>query len=62
VHRLDFLIRDNGSADQPLAVIEFLADLQKRICKSYQFALHELQHEQRAAPVNAHLNDVDDCV
>ncbi|OXC79792.1 hypothetical protein [Caballeronia sordidicola] len=57
---LDFLIPDNWSADQALAVIELIDDLRERICLHYQFALHELLHEQRAPPVNAHLNDVDD--
>ncbi|MGA7815136.1 hypothetical protein [Caballeronia sp.] len=59
-HGLDFLIPDNWSADQALAVIELLDDLRERICMHYQFVLHELQHEQRAAPVNPHLRDVDD--
>jgi hypothetical protein len=60
MHGLDFLIPDDWSADQALAVIELLDDLQARICMHYQLALHELQHEQRAAPVNTHPNDVDD--
>jgi len=59
-HGLDFLIPDNWSADQALAVIELLDDLRERICMHYQFVLHELQHEQRAALVNPHLRDVDD--
>ncbi|MBC8732613.1 hypothetical protein [Paraburkholderia sp. UCT2] len=57
---LDFLIPDDWSADQALAIIELLDDLRERICMHYQFVLHELQHEQRAAPVNPHLSDVDD--
>jgi hypothetical protein len=57
---LDFLIPDNWSADQALAVVELIDDLRERICMHYQFALHELLHEQRAPPVNPHLNDVDD--
>jgi hypothetical protein len=57
---LDFLIPDNWSTDQALAVVELIDDLRERICMHYQVALHEQLHEQRAPPVNAHLNDVDD--
>ena len=57
---LDFLIPDDWSADQALAVVELIDDLRERICMHYQVALHEQLHEQRAPPVNAHLNDVDD--
>lgn len=54
------LVPNTWSADQALAVVELLDDLRERICMHYQFVLHELQHEQRAAPVNPHLSDVDD--
>jgi hypothetical protein len=57
---LDFLIPDNWSADQALAVVELIDDLRERICTHYQLALHELQREQHAPPVNVHLTDVDD--
>ena len=57
---LDFLIPDNWSAEQALAVVELIDDLRERICMHYQVALHEQLHEQRAPPVNAHLNDVND--
>jgi hypothetical protein len=57
---LDFLIPDTWSTGQALAVIELLDDLRERICMHYQFVLRELQHEQRSAPVNPHLSDVDD--
>lgn len=57
---LDFLIPDNWSADQALAVVELIDDLRERICMHYQFALHELLHEQRAPPVIPHLSDGDD--
>jgi hypothetical protein len=59
-HGLDFLIPDNWSADQALAVVELIDDLRERICTHYQLALHELQREQRAPPVNVHLTDIDD--
>ncbi len=57
---LDFLIPDNWSADQALAVVELIDDLRWRICTHYQLALHELQREQRAPPVNTHPTDVED--
>ena len=57
---LDFLIPDNWSADQALAVVELIDDLRERICMHYQVQLHEQLHEQRVPPVNPHLNDVDD--
>ncbi|OXC74864.1 hypothetical protein [Caballeronia sordidicola] len=56
---LDFLIPDNWSANQALAVVELIDDLRERICTHYQFALHELQREQRTPPVNPHINDED---
>ena len=45
---LDFLISDNWSADQALAVVELLDDLRERIAAHYQIPLNELLHEQRA--------------
>jgi hypothetical protein len=59
-HGLDFLISDNWSADQALAVVELLDDLRERICTHYQLALHELQREQRVPPVNAPPNNIAD--
>ena len=57
---LDFLIPDNWSAEQAFAVVELINDLRWRICTHYQLALHELQREQRAPPVNTHPTDVED--
>jgi len=57
---LDFLIPDDWSADQALAVVELIDDLRERICMHYQVQLHEHLQEQRVPPVNPHLNDVDD--
>jgi hypothetical protein len=56
---LEFLIPDNWSAEQALAVVELIDDLRERICTHYQFALHELQREQRTPSVDAHINDDD---
>jgi len=49
-HGLDFLIPDNWSADQALAVVELIDDLRERIVAHYQIALNNLLHEQRAPP------------
>ena len=49
IYGLNFLIPDNWSADQALAVVELLDDLRERICMHYQLALNE-QQQQRAPP------------
>ncbi|AMR78332.1 hypothetical protein [Cupriavidus nantongensis] len=45
---LDFLIPDNWSPEQALAVVELIDDLRERICAHYQLALHDLLREQRS--------------
>ncbi|AMR77267.1 MULTISPECIES: hypothetical protein [Cupriavidus] len=47
---LDFLIPDNWSPEQALAVVELIDDLRERICAHYQLALHDLLREQRSPP------------
>ena len=59
-HGLDFLIPDNWSADQALAIVELIDDLRERIAAHYQIPLIDLLHEQRAPPDNPHLGDIDD--
>jgi len=59
-HGLDFLIPENWSAEQALAVVELIDDLRECIAAHYQIPLHELLHEQRAPPDNPHPNDIDD--
>lgn len=59
-HGLDFLIPDNWSADQALAVVELIDDLRERIAAHYQIPLNELLNEQRARPDNPHPRDIDD--
>jgi hypothetical protein len=39
---LDFLIPDNWSPEQALAVVELIEDLRWRICMHYYLALHDL--------------------
>lgn len=46
---LDFLIPDDWSAEQALAVVELIDDLRERICAHYQIPLQELLREQRAS-------------
>jgi hypothetical protein len=59
-HGLDFLIPDNWSADQALAVVELIDDLRERIAAHYQIPLNDLLHEQRAPPDNPPPRDIDD--
>lgn len=54
-HGLEFLIPENWSADQALAVVELIDDLRERIVGHYQIALNELLREQRSPPGNPHL-------
>ena len=57
---LDFLIADNWSPEQALAVVELIDDLRERICRHYQLALDDLLREQRAPPDNPHPHDIAD--
>jgi hypothetical protein len=57
IHGLDFLLPDNWSAEQALAVVELLDDLRERICAHYQVALHELLREQFAPPGDSRPHD-----
>jgi hypothetical protein len=57
IRGLDFLISDDWSAEQALAVVELLDDLRERICAHYQVALHELLREQRVLPDDSHPYD-----
>jgi hypothetical protein len=59
-HGLDFLISDNWSPEQALAVVELIDDLRARICIHYGPSLHELLRELRSAPDDAHHNDPND--
>jgi hypothetical protein len=59
-HGLDFLIPENWSPDQALAVVELIDDLRERIATHYHLALHVRLREQRAPPDNPHPRDIDD--
>lgn len=56
---LDFLIPDNWSPEQALAVIELIDDLRERIVTHYQIPLHELLRQQRLPPGNAHPRNIE---
>ncbi len=56
---LDFLIADNWSPEQALAVIELIDDLRERIATHYQIPLQELLRQQRLPPGNPHPHDID---
>jgi len=57
---LDFVISRNWSAEQALAVVELLEDLQARIWMHYQLELHDLIREQRSPLEHPHHHDIDD--
>lgn len=42
-----FILPDDWSAEQALAVVELLDDLREQIWRHYQIPLHELLEEQR---------------
>ena len=42
-----FLLPDDWTPQQALAVVELLDDLRDRICAHYQIPLHDLLREQR---------------
>ena len=44
-----FILPDDWSPEQALAVVELLDDLRERIWQHYQIPLHELLEEQREA-------------
>ena len=46
---LSFILPDDWTAEQALAVVELLDDLRERIWTQYEIALHEVLREQRSA-------------
>jgi hypothetical protein len=57
---LDFLIPDNWSPEQALAVVELIEDLRWRICMHYDLALQDLLRKRRSPPGDPHVNDIGD--
>lgn len=43
-----FILPDDWTPQQALAVVELLDDLQQRLCAHYQIPLHDLLRQQRA--------------
>lgn len=46
-HGIPFIIQDNWTPEQALAVVELLDDLREMIWNHYQLPLHELLREQQ---------------
>jgi len=44
---IPFILPEDWTPEQALAVLELLDDLRERICAHYQVPLHELLREQR---------------
>jgi len=57
VRGLDFLIDDNWSPEQALAVFELLGDLRARIWIHYCVKLQELIRQQRSPMLDADLDN-----
>ena len=57
---IPFLIQDDWSPEQALAVVELLDDLRAAICGRYQLQLNELLHEQRCTNTASASNNIDE--
>ena len=61
-HGIPFIIQDDWSPEQALAVVELLDDLREVICNRYQLELIELLREQRCAqapPAASNMDETD---
>lgn len=59
---IPFIVQDDWSPEQALAVVELLDDLRAVICRRYQLQLCELLREQRytdASPDSSGINETD---
>lgn len=50
-HGISFIIQNDWSPEQALAVVELLDDLRETIWNRYQLQLHELLREQQRMPI-----------
>jgi hypothetical protein len=50
---IPFLLPDDWTPQQALAVLELIDDLRDRICAHYQIPLHDLLREQCSPPAHA---------
>jgi hypothetical protein len=57
-HGIPFLIQEDWSPEQSLAVIELLDDLREVIWQRYQLQLQELLHEQRCTQHESHSENI----
>ena len=56
---ISFILPDDWTPAQALAVVELLDDLRERIWAHYQVGLHQTLREQRTAPPSANPADAD---
>ena len=56
---LPFILPDDWTPQQALAVVELLDDLRERICAHYQIPLHDLLREQCAPTPDPELRHTD---
>lgn len=57
---IPFIIHDDWSPEQALAVVELLDDLREVIWNRYQLQLHEQLHGQRCTPTTPPSHNIDE--
>jgi len=57
---IPFIIHDNWSPEQALAVVELLDDLREMIWNHYQVPLHKLLREQYCTSTTSSSNGIDE--
>ncbi len=57
---IPFIIQDNWTPEQALAVVELLDDLREVILNRYRIQLHELLREQRCTPATSTPRSIDE--
>lgn len=57
---IPFIIQDDWSPEQALAVVELLDDLRQVIWNRYQLQLHELLREQRCPSITPSSGGIDE--
>jgi len=59
-HGIPFLIQDDWSPEQALAVVELLDDLREMIWARYQIQLQELLREQRCSQLTSESKNINE--
>ena len=59
---IPFIIPDDWSPEQALAVVELLDDLRHIICERYQHQLHDLLRERRCTKVASQFDSQSDSI